>query len=148
MCVLRASGAGFDVDGFMKDSGLSAYRVYRKGERPFPKSSRNERCFEKSGLKIDVSDREWDDLPGQIQDAVDFLRRFRVELEWLVAFAGVEEVWLDFPCHVKIGVQDIVVQGEFFPPVLLREVGSLGIGVALSLYPPSNESDAANGESE
>ncbi len=144
MCVLRVSGEQFDVDEFMRDSNLSPYQIFHKGERRFPESSRNKTCFDVSGLKIDVSKREWDDLPGQIDDAISFLRRFHDELERLVGFPNVEDVRLDFPYELRIGRLGIVGQCDYLPSTLLREAGNLGIGIELSLYPAGDETDESD----
>ena len=141
MCVLRASGGQFDVDEFMRDSKLSPYQVFHKGERLFPNSSRNKTCSEVSCLTVDVSKREWDDLPGQIGDAIGFLRRFHDELQRLVSFAGVEDVGLDFPHDLRIGRHGVALQCYHLPSSLLREAGNLGVGIELSLYPAEGETD-------
>ena len=41
MCVLRAYGEKFDVDEFAKNSNLSPYQVFQKGERRGPCSARS-----------------------------------------------------------------------------------------------------------
>jgi len=130
MCVLRVSGEQFDVDEFMRDSNLSPYQIFHKGERRFPESSRNKTC--------------WDDLPGQSDDALSFLRRFPDELERLVGFPNVEDVRLDFPYELRIGRLGIVGQCDYLPSTLLREAGNLGIGIELSLYPAGDETDESD----
>ncbi|UCG16139.1 MAG: hypothetical protein JSV19_12675 [Phycisphaerales bacterium] len=92
-------------------------------------------------MQIDVSKREWDDLPGQIEDAIDFLHRFHDELQRLVSFAGVEDVGLDFPHDLRIGRPGVAVQCDYLPSSLLREAGNLGIGIEVSLYPAGGETD-------
>ena len=86
---------------------------------------------------------EWDDLPGQIADAMRFLAEHKTDLELLRAFPGVEGIELDFPIHLRIGTNDIVVQTDRFPSDLLLAAGTLGIDLALTIWPrPTTESDS------
>ncbi len=134
MCVLRAYGQDFDVAQYMESSPLETYEVYRRGERRFPKSTRNTDCHEHSGLKITVSEKEWGDLAGQIGDAESFLKLNSTELQQLVIFPNVERVLLDFPLDLRIDGKTVVGQSDFLPPSLLKLAGKLGIGIQLSLY--------------
>jgi hypothetical protein len=123
-CVLRAAGVRIDVDKFTESSVLSPCEIYRKGE---PKGRRG-RLHEKSGLNVVVSEASGDDLQQQIEDALKFLDRHGAEVERLLSHA--EEASLDF---------GIWQRGEFahychFPPELLRLVGSLGLGIEISVY--------------
>ena len=135
MCVLTATGLVFDVDAFVHDTSLTPYSIFRKGERRFPNSERNQERNEFSGLKIDVSEKEWDDLPGQLSDALTFLTSHSGELRRLVRFPGVEDVRLDFPYNLRIDAKNVLGQCDYLPPALLREAGNLGVGIELSLYP-------------
>lgn len=137
MCILRAFGDAFDVDAFVTHSTLPLHSVFHKGERRFPTSPRNQTCFTTCGLQITVSDREFADLSGQIEDAILFLHTHRDELARLTAFPGVEKVRLDFPRDLRIGTDRIWTQSDYLPPSLLRAAGNLDIGIVLSLYPPS-----------
>ena len=134
MCVLRVHGEDFDVDRFLVESSLEPYEVYRRGERRFPKSTRNKECNEYSGLKINVSDKGWDDLTGQIDDAILFLDTNSAALEQLVAFPNVDRLTLDFPVDLRIDGTTIVGQSDFLPPSLLKLAGTIGIWIELSLY--------------
>jgi len=135
-CVLRASGANFDVDFFLRDSPLEALTVFHRGEVQFPNSKTNQRKCEHSGMHVSVSTREFSDLAGQIEDAVGFLTDNERELRRLGEFASVGQMYLDFPIEAR----DVVFQSDAFPPHLLSLLGALRIGLVVSRY-PSQSSD-------
>jgi len=135
MCVLRAFGEHFDVDAFVKGTSLGPYEVCRRGERRFPGSKHSADTNEYSGVKIAVSNKGWDDLPGQIEDAVSFLAANFDSLRELVGFPDVEVVKLDFPIDLRIDGKTIVGQFDYLPPDLIRWAGRLGIGIEMSVYP-------------
>ncbi|HTU34940.1 MAG TPA: hypothetical protein VMF66_14155 [Candidatus Acidoferrum sp.] len=86
-----------------------------------------------SGFHADVSAADFSDLHGQIADAIEFVEQNRGELARLVNFPGVESVSVDF------GIQDrdVPFQHERFPSNLVRMLGSLGICLEFTLYPPN-----------
>ncbi len=131
MCVLRAYGATFDPDAFVRTESIFVHQVYRKGE---PRRPRSKRINETSGLTGDVSGASWANLPAQIVDAVHYLTIHEAELRRLVAFPGVDGVVLDFPVDLK----QRWIQSYDFPASLVRAAGALGIGLELSLYVPAS----------
>lgn len=135
MCVLRARGTDFDVDRFLSASSIQPITVYRKDEPRLPASQPEGPKHTGSGFHADVSTAEWDDLAGQIEDARRFLGQHKTDLELLRAFPGLEHLELDFPTHLRIGMNDIVVQTDRFPPDLLLAAGTLGIELALTIWP-------------
>lgn len=130
-CVLRAHGSDFSVDRFLEGSELNPCTVYRKGERRSPASKSKVGVNKSSGMVVDVSVADFDDLRGQIRDAITFLKQNEAELARLSKFPGVEGVALDF----GIARRDVVAQSDYFPPELLYLAGGLGIGIELSQYP-------------
>ncbi|WP_210420384.1 hypothetical protein [Aquisphaera giovannonii] len=95
---------------------------------------------------MSVSDRRWDDLPGQIEDAIEFLQRHRNDLERLRAAPGVVDIRLDFPYELRIDEDNVWAQFDYLPPKLLALAGALGIGIEMSLYPRGRDAnDAAGG---
>ena len=127
-CVLRVSGRDFDVDSFLNELALKPLVVSHRGEQQYPGS----RVEERSGMNLSVSEREFSDLPGQIEDAVRFLKQNAKELERLRDFQGVERIALDFPVQDR----DVAVQRDTFPPELMSLMGTLRISLAISRYPP------------
>lgn len=130
-CVLRAHGSDFLVDLFLQESDLIPCTVYRKKEPRSPASEPQRKVHESSGLHVDVSGADFGNLHDQIQDAISFLQKHKMELERLCKFPGVERVILDF----GIAKRATAAQYDHFPPELLYLAGSLGIGIELSQYP-------------
>jgi len=131
-CVLRASGAAFDVDSFLKNSGLRPLVVYHRGEARAPASNPAGRKHERSGMNVSVSEREFSDLAGQIKDAIQFLAENAQELTRLRDYAGLEGLEVDFPVEDR----DVAAQTDAFPAELMSLLGKLRIGLAVSRYPP------------
>ena len=134
MCVLRATGAEFDVDQFLATSSLEPCAVFRRGA-PRRLSKTRGSCFERSGLKVAVSEGTWSGIEKQTADAERFLAGHRMEVERLVATAGVTDIALDFPVSLRIGENEVMVQSDRFPVSLVRIAGTLGVALELTIYP-------------
>ena len=137
MCVLRASGRGFDVDTFLAASSLDICAVHRTGEPRLTSQPDGPRT-EASGFNANVSARESSDLPEQVRDATSFLAENEQELRRLRSFPGVDGLELDFAVELRIGVT-AVTQSDRLPANLLLAAGRLGIDIVISLYPVSEE---------
>jgi len=125
-CMLRASGATFDVDGFLKKSPFRPAVVYRKGHRRRP-ASRGAQAA--SGFNLVVSDSD-DPLEKQVAYAVTFLNSQREEILRLARFGGVETIALDF----GVPQNEIATRSARFPSDLLLAAGALGIDIHVSFY--------------
>lgn len=132
-CVLRAAGRNFDVDSFLQSSSLELLIVYHRGQRRFPSSKMTP--DEESGMNISVSNREFSDLTGQIEDAMRFLTDHLEELTRLRDFPGLERLVLDFP----VADRDVAVQRDGFPAALISLMGELRIDLHVSHYPRSQD---------
>lgn len=141
MCVLRVTGKSFDVDLHLAQSGLEAYKVFRAGE-PISSSRPKGERHELSGFSVDVSRHPSDDLPGQIADAVAFLKKHETEITHLRSAPGVDDMRLDFPVDLRIDRRAVMAQFDYFPPELVSLAGVLGLGLELSIYPPDLEAIA------
>src|ERR687898_774193 len=95
-CILRASGRAFDVDRYLTRSSFRAIAVHRRGAPVFPASQPDGRKHERSGCNIEVSQRGFSDFPGQVRDAVRFLKENAAAVRLLRRFPGVESLALDF----------------------------------------------------
>ena len=130
-CVLRVSGSSFDVDGFLRDTSFDVIAVYRKGDTKGRPKSRGP--LTTSGFNVLVSDDD-DDLERQSRDAIRFLRDHESEMRRARLYPGVEFTFLDFSTSFR----DVAVQSERFSPDIVSAAGTLGLGIELSLYPPSS----------
>jgi hypothetical protein len=133
----------FDPSEFLQDSSFKERRIYLRGQLRFPKSQPNGPQYEVSGFTVAVSERSRDDLPGQIEEAIEFLSRNHSELERLGRSPGIEEVRLDFPYHLRVDGENILAQFDYLPPRLLLLAGTLGIGIELSLYPGPGQEEGS-----
>jgi hypothetical protein len=124
--MLRASGAAFDVDAFLKNSTFRPAVVYRKGQRRRPASRGVQTA---SGFNMVVSDSD-DPLATQVEYALVFLHDKREELLRLVRFGGVEEIVIDFGCPQG----ELATRSGRFPSELLIAAGALGIDLQVSFY--------------
>ena len=134
-CMLRASGAKFDVDLFLKDCSLEPIRVWRKGERKTPNSQSNQKTITESSVSFVVSDADFSELSIQFSDAQLWLGRNRDELARLVQFPGVDGVSIDFGAEIRPPGWSSFM----FPPALTSLVGTLGLQLEISVYPTSDE---------
>src|SRR5262245_8736272 len=128
-CVLRASGKKFEVDRFAKNTSLPICARYRRGDQRTTTSKKWKR-WSTSGVNLEVSNCDFDNLAEQIKDACKFLNLYEKELKKLARFPGVEFMTLDFGISQRV----VVSQHEYFPPELLEAAGKLGIGLEISLY--------------
>lgn len=115
--------------------GLDAYRIDRKGDLGLLK---NRGPHEKSSVHIEVSSAGFDDLPGQVADAMTFLRANESGIRAAVAFPGVEWAQLDF----GVDQAGVAIDSKYLKPELLALAGGMGLGIALSIYPATTSSDA------
>jgi len=137
MCVLRADGAEFQPEAFLKSSSLLPCAVYQRGEAKF-RSKPDGPKRESSGFHVDVSDADWDRLGRQVEHAMHFLSQHRPELERLVQFPGVESIELDFPLDARVG-DSCWMQSDTFPAALAKLAGELGIDLTFSIYASTDE---------
>jgi hypothetical protein len=109
-CVLRISAAQL-----AERLPLTAVKPYR---------------VENGTAHFDVSGRDFDDLPGQVNDAIAFLRSNATDLKLLLSAVGAEGV-LDFAVEASADT----FQFAAFSASLVREASGLGLGLELSYYP-------------
>ena len=81
-----------------------------------------------NAINVVVSDKDGDDLPGQVHDAIAFLQAHRSAVQALCTAAG--GATLDFGLWRK----DTVSQSILFPPALVAAAGELGLGLEASVY--------------
>ena len=89
--------------------------------------------YDRFGVTIGFSKRDWDDLPGQIKDAVKFLRAHGRDLRKLTRGITLDDAYIDFPVYSRFS-KKIVAQQESFPQDLLQLCGKFGLGINLSIY--------------
>jgi hypothetical protein len=130
MCVLHIADQACSFSDFLEQTGLPVYRSHEKGDT---RVHGKREPYKDYGFSCTVSEREWRDLAGQIEDATSFLRKYEPELRKLLATHSVDDIRLDFPYECRLG-ERIAVQCDYLPPELLRLAGTFGIGIEMSLY--------------
>jgi hypothetical protein len=122
--VLRIVGRTFDVDRVVRRRAFDFDTVHRRGDR------RGRGVWRTNVVTILVSDRDFDDLRGQVREATRFLIRHRLALRRLARVTGVEEMVLDFGIHDR----DAFGQFDNFPAALVAAAGAIPIAIELSRY--------------
>ncbi|MBC9071759.1 hypothetical protein IAI53_07245 [Thauera sp. CAU 1555] len=136
--MLRAGGENFNVDGFIASVPLPIDSLWRKGERRFPNSTKNEKINETSGIRIVASEASFSQFQRQIEDVISFLQANLENVKRLSSFPGVEWLALDFGAEIyPPGWSSFT-----FPPELLFLSGQAGVSLCLSVYPTENEVEA------
>ena len=115
-CILRISAS--DIE-----SPLAAVRI-----QPYR--------LDRGTAHFKVSDRDFEDLPGQVQDALEFLNQYAQDLR-LVMASGAKGT-LDFAVHIP--AEGFTTRS--FPASLVEAAASLGLGLDISAYPGGEEHDA------
>ncbi|MBC7751864.1 MAG: hypothetical protein H7Z73_09130 [Candidatus Saccharibacteria bacterium] len=85
------------------------------------------------GLKFNVSDLEFDDIQGQIKDAISFLTTWELELVRLISLNNTIEGCLDFPLYSRLD-ENIIVQNDNLPKELITLAGRIGLSIEVSIY--------------
>lgn len=138
MVILRVGGRNFDVDAFLRESGIAPASVFRRGEPQFPESQPNGRVLAYSGMNIDVSTAEFGKIEQQTRETLQFLADHPAEIERLRTYPGVEGLELDFAVNGNDGV---LIENYRFVPELLEQIGRLGITLCISRYDPMENDD-------
>ncbi len=108
--VLRVSGLNVDV--CLANTTIQPYRL------------------ENGTAHFLVSDCEFDDVPGQLQDALAFLSDHAADISWMMQMPE-STATLDFAREAREeGFQYLA-----FPAMLVQRAGALGLGLEISLYP-------------
>jgi hypothetical protein len=137
MCTLRVSSKKATLAPFLARARMPVYESHSKGD--VQRHGRGKGSpFDDSGFKSSVSEKDWNDLPGQISDAIRFLRRYQSDLLRLKDEFRCE-MQLDFPYELRIGKNHVCAQFDFLPPNLIVLAGLLAIGIEMSLYPAVGE---------
>jgi len=139
MCVLHVRSKLASFAKYLKMSRLPSYQSHEKGE-----ISRYGKPYSDYGFSCIVSEKEWTDFEGQIEDAIRFLREHEDELRNLLGKYELDDIRLDFPFSSHLD-EDCIAQFDYLPPELLKLAGNIGIGIELSHY-VTEEYDGDPGE--
>jgi len=130
MCVLKIYSDTYSFKGFSEDTDIPIFSVFDKGE--YRNKKRTRVCNENT-LSLDVSDKEWDDFPGQAADAISFLSMHYDELLELLSKVSDVSACLDFPIYSRLS-SEIVNQNDYIPKDLISLAGKLNLEIGMSQY--------------
>ena len=129
-CYLRFAGLHFDVDSFIKESGVTPDSFSRRGDDIH--SRRYPSCTIRSSCRYDVSESDFDDFKGQVSDVIAFLNKHVKALSCWREYNLDHAPNLDFGIYTRMFKVD--AQSDFFPAELIRLAGELGASIEFSQY--------------
>ena len=143
MCILKVFS---NTDSFKTYAARSPLPVYSVHDATDIRRARTGEPYGVFRISFDVSDRDWDDFPGQVQDAIAFLTQHASAIRALIASHNVSDAVLDFPIWSRLDGR-IVNQNDSLPPQLISLCASAGLGIEMAQYArdafePSPDSDA------
>jgi hypothetical protein len=119
-CLIHFVGREADVDQLVALSPVAPCTIWRRGE---PRSSRpNSKKSLTSGVNLEVSEADFEELEQQQAEAIRFLRAHASALRNMREVAGVERASLDF----GIAMRNVVVQSDRFPAELIAALATIG----------------------
>jgi hypothetical protein len=130
MCILKAYSSKRSFEEYAKATALPVYGTREKGE---VRSAKNGTVRKDYSISFDVSRKDWDDFPGQVQDAIAFLKRWEADLRSFNDNCLPEAFCLDFPLWSRIN-DSIVNQNDHLPAELIRSAGILGMSIEMAIY--------------
>ncbi len=128
MCVLRVSSNRDSFTAFLATTRLPVDQSHVKGD---VKSKRKGTTYGDFGFSCLVSEREWIDASGQIEDAVHFLQVHSAELRTLTSEYQIDDIRLDFPFESRLSEQ-VLAQFDSLSPRLVRMCAEYGMGIEIS----------------
>jgi len=131
-CVLRITGADFDVDAFIDKIGMPVYAKTYKGEPIYKSSSK---VATMSSTRIIVSEADFDDPEQQIDEAVKFLVKHKDNLKFIATTKEIEFATIDFGINSNLD-DDHLIQSIYFTQPLIKVCAELKITIELSIYKP------------
>lgn len=130
MCVLKIYSEKESFKAYAENTNLPVYSTYEKGDY---KNKLKNVLRTEYRISFDVSDREWDDLEGQIEDTILFLEKHFDELKELMTAHSISEAYLDFPLYSRLD-ENIVNQNDRLPAKLISLAGKLSLGIEMAIY--------------
>jgi hypothetical protein len=137
MCIFHASSPQQSFKEFLEQHPeLPVYQHYEKGD--ILKISVDKTPTDDYGFSCEVSDRDWQDVDGQVVDMISFLEVYAPQLRYIKENYTLDDWHFDLPYECQLN-GECFVQTDFLPAKLLRLAGDLEIGIELSLYWPAAE---------
>lgn len=130
MCLLKVISNTESFKNFASNNPDIVFRVREKGE--VRRQSTGE-LYSSFILSLKVSDKNWYDLSGQIDDTIYFLEKNFETLKTLLESHAVEDSYLDFPVESRLN-DEIGNQNDYLPKELIKLAGKLELAIVISNY--------------
>ena len=130
MCILRNFSETNSFKAFAERSKLPVYSVHDATDVKNTRTNKTHGVFR---ISFDVSECEWDDFPGQVEDAIVFLSLHASSIRELVESHNVSDAFLDFPILSRLD-GNIVNQIDRLPRELISLCARANIGIEMSQY--------------
>ncbi|RLZ06413.1 hypothetical protein [Faecalibacter macacae] len=128
MCILEIYSDTDSFKEFIKTTTLPNFKIDEKGEFT---NSLKKRLNENYIISIKISNKEMDNLNGQINDAIQFLNINCIELEKLVSNHKVTFSYLRFGVLIN---ENQAILRNYYPIELLRLVNRLNFEIETAIY--------------
>jgi hypothetical protein len=130
MCVLKIISESTSFRPYAATTTLPIFSTHDANE--IRRKSTGE-TFGVYRISFDVSEKDWDDFPGQVRDAIGFLTQHASAIRSLVESHPVSDAFLDFPLWSRLD-GNIINQNDRLPSELIALCTQAGIGIEMSLY--------------
>ena len=130
MCILKILSDSHSFFAFAAETDIPIVSCKAKGEL---RNSSGDETYQSHRISLDVSDRDWDDFPGQVSDAILFLSRWEGDLINLMSSHHATEAYLDFPINSRLN-DNIANQNDHLPRELIVLCGRIGLGIEMAIY--------------
>ncbi len=127
---IEIDGDSSIVDSVIKETSLPIYQSYKVGEKH---KYRKNKIFNVNMVSCDVSNKDWDNFKGHIDDIEMFLTKYKKDIKYLLNKYDKIELTIDLPYECILS-DSIVNQNNFIPANVLLALGELRIDLNLSLY--------------
>ena len=129
-CGLSIIGTHLDIDTFVKKTKISGFSKSYKGDDI---SKANPRKRKYSFVSITISEADFDDINGQINDTIIFLNKYKGNLKHITTTPEIEYATISFGLDSVID-EEHLTQSFYFPLELIKICAELGISIETTLY--------------
>lgn len=130
MCILKIFSETDSFKAFAERSTVPVYSVHDATDVKNPRTNKTHGIFR---ISFDVSECDWDNFPGQVEDAIAFLSRHAHSIRELVDSHKISDAFLDFPIWSRLD-GNIVNQNDRLPRELISLCAMAGIGIEMAQY--------------
>jgi len=130
MCILRLSSKTTSFKSILQDTNLPLISIYDAGEY---RDLKKTRLCKSNQATLEISDKDWNDVESQIEDAISFFEQNKTEIQKLFELIKDLSAGLDFPINSKLD-GNIVTHGIVYPSQLTKLAGYLNIDIGMTLY--------------